>query len=755
MAPDIPLDYQPQAGNPVDGFRTLRQLRHAMRPPGGSRINKPAIAVAHIKQVHTDGPLTQWILRWAVWMLQGGTGYRYHTASVLRYLDAFGKPLIAAAGEINPADESPEALAELYETVLQEARSPSQRSSATIGLSHFHSYLVAAAGLPSVEIGGALAGERCVRANTVSEIEFARMSSVLRRSSLSGRDKGMFGVMLTLLYRLGLRRNELLWLCVNDLQIDVSGKRPMLWVHAHPKASLKTSASTRRLPLAHLLSCDDWKDLRAWRDRRVRELGQTSPAHALLFCKHGMDTERIADHYVDFLVAVARDVCGDPSLVLHSFRHAFACNLFVQIMHAGWLQRVNSTRHPASTVSLPWPNTSLQKQTSSTPLMKHFVQDRLPRSATYLVSMHAGHVDPTETTRTYLHHQDYLAYLYLRELAAGQPTRLWAALEGITEGALKVRHSRHKKGRGEAVPPHLDTPTHLLRRAHLKRPPGQTAHWPDVEPIIRAWSDQQSVGLSLDATYRALATTRVEMSTRARELVTGVDVEFLREVYRNAHALAGCTTRTRNLNARRSRHLRPRHGSASPGHRAQLDGLAPALPRRKAQLYEARRVFEKAVSSRDPALLEGLVDLLERTSRSDPALTFDDLGALSAAIGRLQGLGVYLTQMQVEIRALPKACPSRNRWRADVRRYLRGCVSVCFTGASATPVSRRHTPAGRLALKIMLDDRQSAGWRVGVYYAASVVAARAKIRIADLLSQRLTRSTTGSATPPSAQRVDQ
>lgn len=695
---------------PRSDHGALRDLLHCLRVPGSQAMRKPAAAVRSLQATRAQiqcRPLVHSLFEWAIWMLRGGTGYRFRPSSVARYLNAFGKPLVAAGGELNfDAEQVEEHLEALYETVLESTHSVNQRSMAVIGLRHFHHFLRHVFDVPAVAIDDEVRSAARVNANTISDREFERIQAAL------------------LFYRLGLRRTELAWLRLSDVQYQADAQihRPILWIHSHPSATLKTYSSRRRLPLAHLMTEDELRQFGDWLRRRARELGDLRTAGSLFFCDRGKNTERLPDAYLDLIVETARKVCGDPQLVLHSFRHAFASNLFAAVMHAGWLGSFPDQNPPGANHILPWRS----DPTDTTVLKRHFFADTLPRGAVYLISIHAGHVDPTETTRTYVHHQDYFAYLYLRERLAGKPNRLWASLEGISEDALKVRHSRARARQQGQVFAHLDTAGRLLKKVRLQRPPGRKAKpQAAVKPTRIPEQQDPLAGLTLDAVYRALSSTRTKLPVRVREYRTGIDVHFLFHIREAARALASMRTQSRDKEARRLKHLiehsRPQWPELPK--RPQLDHLAPALPRRRAELALARTFFNRAVTSQNENILAILIDLLSRTSRTDRRLVFTDANNLVAAVDQLHELGIQLKQMQVVIQSIPRSASSAPAWRAHLNRRLRRRIKVELPAAEKTSAGRRSSTDGRMALKIVLNGRQSSGWRVGCFYAACVISA--------------------------------
>jgi hypothetical protein len=217
----------------------------------------------------------------------------------------------------------------------------------------------------------------------------------------------------------------------------------------------------------------------------------------------------------------------------------------------------------------------------------------------------------------------------------------------------------------------------------------------------------------------------VSLSPAAREAITGIDFELLKRVLQNARFLAQCTTRTRYAAGSRSRHLVPKPRRPRPRitHSPQLDQIGPALPKTHADLAEARLAFSGAMRERSGQMLKTLLDLLGRTSRSDPTLVFGDLHTLNVAVDTLKALGLGYSQITVVIRSLPKGTKSVRAWQKAMRKELIHELPIEVPQGERTPITRTGSPAGRLALNVVTRDRRASGWRVGAYYAVCAMAA--------------------------------
>lgn len=714
--------------------KSLRQGRGFLRPTAAAR------SVSDLrKSLGPRGPMFTAVLDWVEWLLQmlsSGTR-RAKPQSVYRYLGAFARPLIATAGEIDATNTPPSVLQAKYEETLASIRSTEERGLAAKRLRDFHSFLVLSRDVPPVEIDGITSGRQRVRANLISEIEYARTLGLLDRSELAPRMRTMLRAMLIVAYRLGPRRNELAYLRLDDIhdgtRMGMVSTRPLLWIHSHPDARLKTDDSIRRLPIAHLLTRDEQKELLAWKQHRIAELGPNRAGKALLFCIEGRDTERLRDPDIDTLVQMLRHVCKDHTIVFHTLRHSFLSNTFARLLLAEL--DVRGAENP----SCPWLADSGRHRDF---LRRVLNAKALPREAAYLLCTFAGHLDPTETLHTYVHSQDWLAGQFVAQLAADCPISFWAALEGIRTDALMVRRSRQKRRADQAVAAHIDTPRRLLATLGIGLPPGTPAETvptlPPGEPDRRSYLER----LPLEGIYCLLALASRLMSHQAREHVTGVDRHTFDRLRTAASQVAGATTATRNRAARRPRLLANRKTSRrrpSLYRLPQLDGLGPAIPRERCERADARQAYRCALRFDDPADLKALQGILDRTSHSDPAVVATSMEELATTVRVLKAIGITPDRLNLEIRSLPRTAIDVDQWILELARRTDIPFHAIGGAGIAAPVTRspRTHPAGRIAVRILQPvaapttatvdvpsvtwpGRLAYGWRVGCFYALCV-----------------------------------
>ena len=675
------------------------------------------------KQLGERGPMFTALMDWSEWRL----GPRARASSVYRYLVSIGTPLIAAGGEVDPEAAPPAVLESVYRDVLRNTGSVTKRNYASGRLRDFHVFLMLNRDVAPVEIEGELTNTRAVGANIISEAEYGRALAEINRVE-DERTRAMLRVMLIIAFRAGPRRSELAHARIEDIQAGLAydSWRPLLWVHAHPDAPLKTYASLRRLPLAHLLIDAEREELMNWVARRLRETSLNRPAQSLLFCERGTDTESLPNARFDFLVDLLRSVCEDDSIVLHSLRHSFLSHLFSRIF-AGELKARGIP------MVCPWSRSEEEWKT----LKKLFRSNELPREGAYLLSALAGHIDPDETMHSYVHFQDWIAGIYLRELAATHSVAFWAGLEGNTPDALMVRHSRDKRRTGVKVVPHLDTPQRLLATLNMPPPPGHPPRQ-ELPPIIDALANPtiRLRQMRLEGVYAAIAVASKPMNETTRQLLTGITTPLYRQLCKAASAFAAAKSASRNEKARRPKALVPKTKRRQPllSRLPQIEGLGPSIPRPRRERVDAREAFRRALESESVTMAKDLWFLLKRTSHSDPIVRLHRLEEVNRSVELLSSLGIAKRRLALEIKSVPRAPEDPKEWLREVSArtgFPRRDLINSENPIALPRAIKRHT-AGVLALHIHSDVSRKPdstdqpptlayGWRVGCFYALCVL----------------------------------
>lgn len=716
-----------QSGNELATLHELRECLRAGRRPASRADALRAISALQASAQQNSGELVMALVDWAAWLLdsqrRGVSAVK--TQSVDRYLASFAQRMLMEGGEI-PLDADPDSFEALYEKLLAGIQSQRSAEYAAGRLADFHRFLVSAHRVAPAAIDGVTDVMPNVRTNIVSERECRYARDLILRFEEDPRTQEMLQIMLSVAFRLGLRRSELLYLRIADLQGSEGSLRPLVRIRSHRKSGLKNLQSGRRMPLAHLMPDAELKELRKWAERRRIEFGRNKLGDALLFCARGRDFDAIPAKFVDVITTSLRFATGDESVVLHTLRHSFLTMMFAQLVqddlqhwdgHDVWAQ------HPPAGS----PTCSLARRLLRT--------EYLTADAGYVLAELGGHKGPAVTLRTYTHLQDWAAGRYLTQLCGfmGHPLGFWSELEGINVATLRVRRSRNVTGA-----PHLDTPDRLVRNLRLVPPDSTPAIPISVGPPPLPTTVEVLRGMSLADLYSALAIMDRNMLEAAREKFTGLPHACLESLQVCATRVASAKTSSRNISARRQKLVQKRPARDCPplSQRPQLDGVAPAPPTDKVNRREAEGVFNRALHPRNGITAGELRLLLIATSiNADHSIGSRSIGELAEFVVLLERLGVPKERLQFVILSLPKSLAVVNvdDWVDEViaRVGIQPAPSVTESKHLPRTNSARKYPEGRVCLDVIEsyypsadltkesdhEPRRAHGWRVGCYYA--------------------------------------
>jgi integrase len=215
----------------------------------------------------------------------------------------------------------------LYEEVLGDAENVGMRRKLIRVLREFQRYResdLQAEPINASEIFGISNGLVPVDANLISPAEFEKIRERFEQEVATELDSEIAEsawLILTLAYRCGLRRMEVLKLDISDVLIESPAE---LLVRPTEARRLKTKSSTRKLPLYALLETEDLTRLSKWLTKRKEYESKhfysrflfAAPNRAMVFISQ--------DTMFRTLHRVMREVTGDATLRFHHLRHTFA-----------------------------------------------------------------------------------------------------------------------------------------------------------------------------------------------------------------------------------------------------------------------------------------------------------------------------------------------------------------------------------------------------------------------------------------------
>jgi len=315
--------YQLDAGDmDTDVGSLIMQLRQIM---SGAQSEWPdALATlrdAELPDSHhptTSGMAVGWLHYLATSHIETGTKLAPGTIAYLRGL--LVNRLLTFL-PVHIADLDADQLTECYAEIIEDASSFQQRPRIAAALSQFDRYVRKhwLPELPVVRLGGFAGGERQVSALIVSAEEYRRMLQMTADGTIAYSDPRCAiedRVFITLGYRLGLRRSEILGLRCRDVRMH--GSSPALLVRDNAWRTLKTRNGVRTLPLGFLTS-DGRDDLRSFCESLSRD--------DFLYFRSGAPTlNDLRDHpVVPRVRGLLRRISGNGRVLHpHNLRHSFA-----------------------------------------------------------------------------------------------------------------------------------------------------------------------------------------------------------------------------------------------------------------------------------------------------------------------------------------------------------------------------------------------------------------------------------------------
>jgi len=416
--------------------RTINKKRAGTKKP--LEKSKILVALKAFTQANILTPVLQLLSAWAYALVDSGgiNGKGLRPASVVRYLDWIGTPLVVQSGALmSPESMDSDDWQAIYDNCL--ASAIGKTGDVAGRLLEFHEFIRVNYGAPAVELDG-VAGQRQVDASVLTPREYDTAKRMLRQSR-KGDLSEVLELVLILGYRCGLRRGEAWSRLVKDFDGFENSvvSRVELLVRPNKWSGIKSWSGTRRLPLWLLLDEQEMALLESfYRRRKDRMVG--SGTNQALFAQDMTSGAPFDEGEVFGVITdTLKSVSGDNRIRFHHLRHSFVSFTFLRLMETERQKHL-----PAQWVSgdqsqalLPVGVTPLARQISSTDSFSPLGQ----------ISMWAGHASPQETCRSYSHLLDWLVRSYLwKRRNPKLPIEEQAALLGKSEEAVEKRRQREK-----------------------------------------------------------------------------------------------------------------------------------------------------------------------------------------------------------------------------------------------------------------------------------------------------------------------
>jgi integrase len=427
------------------GVRAIRRvLNEASRTSELGERDKTYQDLHVIADDESWAPIIRVLASWMAHLRRygGRRQKRLAISSIKSYFSTIANPLaweLAGRNDLNALGEAE--WQEVYDRLLAGASPGKQLASRANRAGWFHEYLVEQFGMPEVEIEGATVDGK-VDADLLTPAEYVRTQKILEQSEASQRLIKIRQLVLTLGFRCGLRRTEVLKILVKDLQglIASTCKRPELLTRSNKFAGQKSSSGTRRLPLWALLSKSELTQFREWYQYRLREPG--THENDLLFCAPQRGNELIPQFELFTPIQEAMRVAsGTDSLRFHHLRHSCVSLIGLRLFE----------RQPGELLKEDW-----AKDDDGNMVIPHWGYDIFAianrsaewaptRKKLWFLALITGHASPGQTLASYSHLLDYgigVRQAQRRLPALGTPAQ--ANLLGSTPESVAVFRSRQK-----------------------------------------------------------------------------------------------------------------------------------------------------------------------------------------------------------------------------------------------------------------------------------------------------------------------
>lgn len=390
------------------------------------RTKKIAAALIEANPVPSS-PVAAALHDWAIYALRHQEGGRasigYATKTMRRYLKAIAPVLDdwRTCPFQAPAEILEEHVLHVMSSVPQHHRAP-----AVNALRAFGHYANTRRQAPlELELDGLVKPSPVAADLVLPEVYRLARQTLLRRNEEDGAD------CLTLMFRAGLRPNEVAGLRTGDLA--VAGDRVELIVEDNDERALKTRTSRRILPLDIFLEDDEVARLVSRAGLRIEACGAVG--EAWLFGSAMAVSPPFSAALSLPVMEALRQAAGSAHLKLNHLRHSFASYLLATLLLP---QDATDAAVPARLASVVSP----QRFTRIVDrLLGH---QRLGAGALHSVSQLMGHTGPATTLEHYCHLLDLSLGLYCARpgaLGAIDPSWLTAML-GISPDASRKALSR-------------------------------------------------------------------------------------------------------------------------------------------------------------------------------------------------------------------------------------------------------------------------------------------------------------------------
>ena len=338
------------------------------------------------------------------------------TSSIRRYVDAVGHAWLAITAELNINELGSQDFTNLYQEIL-EISSERSRAYDSGRLKQFHTYQMSQHSAPEAQFDNHNQLHVC-RARLIGPSLYSALLSTLSQASgISEHNRSMLRLIFILAYRTGMRREEIIGLQLRDVEAI---KYPNLLVRPNIISSTKTSSAIRRILISALLKSEEILEFTTFWQRQC--LIKSNRPNAPLFTLENSDAP--VSSQLPYLVMrlIFNEIMGKHDYVFHSFRHTALSNLGLILSDESGLTAQLTDYTPQDVDRIQY--CLLGTITQGT--------DRW-----YALANLAGHLNPSETFRSYLHLIHLQVGVSLHQKTNGLPISTVVKISGLSESTVR------------------------------------------------------------------------------------------------------------------------------------------------------------------------------------------------------------------------------------------------------------------------------------------------------------------------------
>lgn len=356
------------------------------------------------------------LISWVGHLLNPSILPKLKISSIRRYVDAVGHAWLATTASLDVSELGSHELSTLYREML-EISTERSRAYDSGRLKQFHSYQMAHHGAPEAHFDQHNQMHIC-RARLIGPTLYsALLCSLANASGITEHDRAALRLIFILAYRTGMRREEIIGLQLRDVE---PVKYPNLLVRPNVISSTKSSSSTRRILVSALLNASEFQEFIQFWQRQC--LIKNSRPNSPLFTLENSDAP--VNSQIPYLVMkqLFTEIIGTHDYVFHSFRHTALSNLGMLLSGDTQLIQWLTDYTPQDVDRIQYALLGKNTQGSD-----HW----------YALASLAGHLNPAETFRSYLHLIHLQAALNQHSAAYNFDIFLAAKLSGISESTIR------------------------------------------------------------------------------------------------------------------------------------------------------------------------------------------------------------------------------------------------------------------------------------------------------------------------------